>query len=74
MFVLNRSYASSLVQVIVADCIPIMQKYISDGKMFDYIVNDLTAIPITTEPRGRWFYCKTICELFVSMLYSGTPL
>nr|XP_054752880.1 spermine synthase-like [Lytechinus pictus] len=56
-------------EVKVADCIPIMQQYITEGKMFDYIINDLTAIPITTEPRGnQWDFLRLILELSMELL------
>ncbi|XP_030828505.1 spermine synthase-like [Strongylocentrotus purpuratus] len=56
-------------EVKVADCIPIMQQYIADGKMFDYIINDLTAIPITTEPRGsQWDFLHLILDLSMQLL------
>ncbi|XP_072178221.1 spermine synthase-like [Diadema setosum] len=58
-------------EVIVADCIPIMQKYIAEGKTFDFIINDLTAIPVTTEPRGsQWEFLHLILDLSMQLLKS----
>ena len=46
-----RSYND--LQVIIDDCVPILKKYVAEGKQFDYVINDLTAIPCTTEPIGN---------------------
>ncbi len=27
-----------------------LKKYVKEGRMFDYVINDLTAVPISTEP------------------------
>lgn len=29
---------------------PVLKKYVQEGRMFDYVINDLTAVPISTEP------------------------
>ncbi len=41
---------SRALQVLVEDCVPVLKKYVKEGKTFDYVINDLTAIPISTEP------------------------
>lgn len=58
-------------QILVEDCVPVLKKYVLDGKAFDYVINDLTAVPISTEPEeGQYFYCSNfsflifICSLF----------
>lgn len=40
-------------KVIVDDCIPWLEKYVKEGTKFDYVINDLTAIPVTPEPVGK---------------------
>lgn len=37
-------------QVLIEDCVPVLKKYVQQGRTFDYVINDLTAIPISTEP------------------------
>lgn len=57
---------SCVFQVLVEDCVPVLKKYVQQGRMFDYVINDLTAIPISTEPEEglcisniKWLcYCK----------------
>lgn len=39
-------------QILVEDCVPVLKKYVQEGRMFDYVINDLTAVPISTEPEG----------------------
>lgn len=42
-------------QILVEDCVPVLKKYVQEGRMFDYVINDLTAVPISTEPEGLSF-------------------
>lgn len=37
-------------QVLIEDCVPVLKKYVQQGRTFDYVINDLTAVPISTEP------------------------
>ncbi|TMS14070.1 Spermine synthase [Larimichthys crocea] len=37
-------------QILVEDCVPVLKKYVQEGRTFDYVINDLTAVPISTEP------------------------
>ncbi|KAF3828945.1 hypothetical protein GH733_003209 [Mirounga leonina] len=37
-------------QVLIEDCIPVLKRYAKEGREFDYVINDLTAIPISTSP------------------------
>ena len=32
------------------DCVPVLKKYVQEGRTFDYVINDLTAVPISTSP------------------------
>ena len=54
-FLCLRQLYVSTPQVIVDDCVKFLERFIAEGKQFDYVINDLTAIPISTEPRG--YYC-----------------
>ena len=46
---------SPVLQILVEDCVPVLRKYVQEGKMFDYVINDLTAIPISSEPEEGCF-------------------
>lgn len=37
-------------QILIQDCVPLLKKYVQEGRTFDYVINDLTAIPISTLP------------------------
>lgn len=39
-----------LVQILVQDCVPVLKKFAEQGRTFDYVINDLTAVPISTAP------------------------
>jgi len=47
---LRASYSISFLQVLIEDCIPVLKRYAKEGRMFDYVINDLTAVPISTSP------------------------
>ncbi|KAH0504823.1 Spermine synthase [Microtus ochrogaster] len=36
--------------VLIEDCIPVLKRYAKEGREFDYVINDLTAVPISTSP------------------------
>mgnify|MGYP001546609780 CR=1 FL=1 len=38
--------------MLTEDCVPILEEYVETGQQFDFVINDLTAIPISTEPVG----------------------
>ena len=42
----------SLLKVIVGDCVKYLEQCVKEGTTFDYVINDLTAIPVTKEARG----------------------
>lgn len=42
--------SSRALQILVEDCVPVLKKYVQEGRTFDYVINDLTAVPISTEP------------------------
>ena len=37
----------------IEDCVPILEQYSKEGKQFDFVLNDLTAIPVTESPVGK---------------------
>ena len=50
-------YACSLWKVLIEDCIPVLKRYAKEGREFDYVINDLTAVPISTSPEeGRFCF------------------
>lgn len=36
----------------IGDCVKYLEQCIEEGRTFDYVINDLTAIPVTKEPIG----------------------
>ncbi|XP_033834327.1 spermine synthase [Periophthalmus magnuspinnatus] len=59
-------------QILVEDCVPVLKKYVHDGKTFDYVINDLTAVPISTEPEedSTWEFLRLILDLSIKVLCS----
>ncbi|XP_051782890.1 spermine synthase [Erpetoichthys calabaricus] len=57
-------------QVLVEDCVPVLKKYVSEGKTFDYVINDLTAVPISTAPEedSTWEFLRLILDLSIKVL------
>ncbi|MEE6469276.1 hypothetical protein FKM82_008560 [Ascaphus truei] len=57
-------------QVLVEDCIPVMKMYAKEGRMFDYVINDLTAVPISTSPEedSTWEFLRLILDLSMKVL------
>lgn len=50
-------------QIIVGDCMVTLDKYIKDGRKFDYVFGDLTDIPISDTPTGEiWDFIRSILE------------
>lgn len=65
-----------LEQIIVGDCMAALDKYVKEGKKFDYIFGDLTDIPISETPTGEiWNFIRTILQQSFKILKpSGTYL
>lgn len=56
-------------EIIVGDCVEYMEKYISEGRKFDYVFGDLTDIPISDKPTGEiWNFIRKILELSFNIL------
>uniref|UniRef100_A0A2K6TK94 PABS domain-containing protein n=1 Tax=Saimiri boliviensis boliviensis TaxID=39432 RepID=A0A2K6TK94_SAIBB len=49
--------------VLIEDCIPILKRYTKEGREFDYVINDLTAVPIATSPEdSTWEFLRLILD------------
>ncbi|XP_070800110.1 spermine synthase [Pituophis catenifer annectens] len=57
-------------QVLIEDCIPVLKRYAKEERMFDYVINDLTAIPISTSPEedSTWEFLRMILDLSMRVL------
>lgn len=58
-------------QVLIEDCVPVLKKYVQQGRTFDYVINDLTAVPISTEPEedSTWEFLRLILDLSMKVLH-----
>lgn len=52
-------------QILVEDCVPVLKKYVQEGRTFDYIINDLTAVPISTEPEEGLCVLSQISSAYI---------
>ncbi|EHB09894.1 Spermine synthase [Heterocephalus glaber] len=57
-------------QVLIEDCIPVLKGYAKEGREFDYVINDLTAVPISTSPEedSTWEFLRLILDLSMKVL------
>lgn len=56
-------------EIIVGDCMVWLEKYIKDGRKFDYVFGDLTDIPISDTPTGEiWDFIRSILEKSFAVL------
>ena len=37
----------------MSDCVPVMKEMIEKGELFDYIIYDITDVPVTPTPEGN---------------------
>ncbi|KAM9333721.1 spermine synthase isoform 2-T2 [Pholidichthys leucotaenia] len=58
-------------QILIQDCVPLLKKYAQEGRTFDYVINDLTAIPISTTPEEEptWDFLRLILDLSIKVLH-----
>lgn len=58
-------------QILIEDCVPLLKKYVQEGRTFDYVINDLTAIPISTAPEedSTWEFLRLILDLSIQVLH-----
>ncbi|KAK2501398.1 hypothetical protein MC885_020188, partial [Smutsia gigantea] len=56
--------------VLIEDCIPVLKRYAKEGREFDYVINDLTAVPISTSPEedSTWEFLRLILDLSMQVL------
>ncbi|KAH0624737.1 hypothetical protein JD844_032489 [Phrynosoma platyrhinos] len=56
--------------VLIEDCIPVLKRYAKEERMFDYVINDLTAVPISTSPEedSTWEFLRMILDLSMKVL------
>ncbi|XP_037037517.1 spermine synthase isoform X2 [Bradysia coprophila] len=60
--VLERRQAENF-EIIVGDCMVALDKYVKEGKKFDFVFGDLTDIPISETPTGEiWNFIRTILQ------------
>uniref|UniRef100_A0A8C5Y542 PABS domain-containing protein n=1 Tax=Microcebus murinus TaxID=30608 RepID=A0A8C5Y542_MICMU len=56
-------------QVLIEDCIPVLKRYAKEGREFDYVINDLTAVPVSTSPEdSMWEFLRLILDLSMKVL------
>uniref|UniRef100_A0A8C5XJJ5 Spermine synthase n=1 Tax=Microcebus murinus TaxID=30608 RepID=A0A8C5XJJ5_MICMU len=57
-------------QVLIEDCIPVLKRYAKEGREFDYGINDLTAVQISTSPEedSTWEFLRLIPDLSMKVL------
>jgi 23S rRNA G2069 N7-methylase RlmK/C1962 C5-methylase RlmI len=58
-----------LLQIIVTDCEKLLDKYIAEGRTFDYVFGDLTDIPLSSTPQGQvWDFIRLILNKALRVL------
>lgn len=56
-------------KVHIGDCVKYLEQCIKEGRTFDYVINDLTAIPVTKEPIGSlWEFLRLILDMSMKVL------
>lgn len=56
-------------EIIVEDAMVALQKYIKEGRKFDYVFGDLTDVPISPTPTGElWDFIRTFLEASFKVL------
>ncbi|XP_065143058.1 spermine synthase [Paramisgurnus dabryanus] len=60
-------------EILVQDCVPVLKKFAEQGRTFDYVINDLTAVPISTAPEedSTWEFLRLILDLSIRVLRPG---
>ncbi|KAG8508698.1 Spermine synthase [Galemys pyrenaicus] len=67
---LTSIFSCCLWKVLIEDCIPVLKRYAKEGREFDYVINDLTAVPISTSPEedSTWEFLRLILDLSMKVL------
>jgi spermine synthase len=57
-------------QVLIEDCIPVLKRYAKEGREFDCVISDLTAVPVSTSPEEDciWELLRLILDLSMKAL------
>jgi spermine synthase len=56
-------------QIVVGDCVEILDQFIAQGRKFDYVFGDLTDIPLSTTPQGEmWDFIRLILNSALTVL------
>jgi len=57
-------------QVIIGDAVPLLKKYAEEGRTFDYVLYDLTAVPIKPESYAgdEWQFHRMTHNLALAVL------
>uniref|UniRef100_A0A8C4N0Z1 Spermine synthase n=1 Tax=Eptatretus burgeri TaxID=7764 RepID=A0A8C4N0Z1_EPTBU len=56
-------------EIVVGDCVPVMHKYVQEDRKFDYVINDLTAVPLSSSPHDDdWEFFLLILHLSLKVL------
>ena len=40
-------------QILIEDCVKVLHESIKSGKLYDYVINDLTEFPVEKAVKGR---------------------
>uniref|UniRef100_A0A2K5R4Z2 PABS domain-containing protein n=1 Tax=Cebus imitator TaxID=2715852 RepID=A0A2K5R4Z2_CEBIM len=55
--------------VLLEDCTPVLKRYTKEGREFDYVINDLTAVLIATSPEdSTWEFLRLILDFSMKVL------
>lgn len=61
-------------EVVVGDALELLQKFVEEGRFFDYVLYDLTSMPILSEVddnEDEWQFCKSAHSLALQVLSPG---
>ncbi|XP_026287054.1 spermine synthase isoform X3 [Frankliniella occidentalis] len=63
------NYNGSNYEIIVDDCVKVLNNYIKEGRKFDYVFGDLTDVPISPTPQGEvWDFIRLILNNSLKVL------
>lgn len=66
------NYHGSNYEIVVGDCVEVLNNYIKDGRKFDYVFGDLTDVPISPTPQGEiWDFIRLILDDSLKVLKPG---
>nr|QVD39422.1 Spermine synthase [Schistocerca gregaria] len=62
-------YKGENYEIIVDDCVKVLEKFIKEGKQFDYVFADLTDVPLSSTPQGElWDFIRLILNISFKVL------